>query len=353
MKPGGMASAFGGDLGIMDIYAAQKVFGRGRRFDRIDIGAGEGRATVRDGACGNCARCSGRASRWSRPGRGRAVRRPARASIRWRATFTSLFALFIGMFIIYNTFAIAVTQRRPEIGILRALGATRRQIRTLFLWRAWSPGARVRRWAVVRNPAGARHGRLYRRHADGSLRSRAERPAIWCSSRGCLAWPWSIGVGDQLDRGRDSGAQRGGRRSREGAAEGRIPGAVGEGESRSGAALGIGARRRGALACLPLQALTRVIFYAGYVLSGDGGAAASPGLAFWLARVCGRRWRGCGRSRGAGGGQPDSSAAAHIRHRRRADAVAGAGDRAGRARAGELTIRSASGCGSRSIRTCS
>jgi putative ABC transport system permease protein len=37
------------------------------------------------------------------------------------------------MFIIYNSFAIAVTQRRSEIGILRALGATQRQIRRLFL----------------------------------------------------------------------------------------------------------------------------------------------------------------------------------------------------------------------------
>jgi putative ABC transport system permease protein len=37
MKPGGLASAFGGDLAIMDIYAAQKVFGRGRKFDRIDV----------------------------------------------------------------------------------------------------------------------------------------------------------------------------------------------------------------------------------------------------------------------------------------------------------------------------
>ena len=49
------------------------------------------------------------------------------------ANVSSVFALFIGMFIIYNTFQIAVTQRRAEIGILRALGATRRQIRTLFL----------------------------------------------------------------------------------------------------------------------------------------------------------------------------------------------------------------------------
>ena len=46
---------------------------------------------------------------------------------------SSVFALFVGVFIIYNAFAIAVTQRRREIGILRALGATRSQIRSLFL----------------------------------------------------------------------------------------------------------------------------------------------------------------------------------------------------------------------------
>src|SRR6266852_229954 len=42
MKPGAMASAFGGNLAIMDLYAAQKVFGRGRRFDRIDLAVKEG-----------------------------------------------------------------------------------------------------------------------------------------------------------------------------------------------------------------------------------------------------------------------------------------------------------------------
>src|SRR5207253_5228414 len=36
MKSGGLASAFGGSLAIMDIYAVQKVFGRGHKFDRID-----------------------------------------------------------------------------------------------------------------------------------------------------------------------------------------------------------------------------------------------------------------------------------------------------------------------------
>src|SRR5271154_6849784 len=42
MRSSGLASAFGGNLAIMDIYAAQKVFGRCRRFDRIDLAVDEG-----------------------------------------------------------------------------------------------------------------------------------------------------------------------------------------------------------------------------------------------------------------------------------------------------------------------
>ena len=82
------------------------------------------------------------------------------------SNITSLFALFIGMFIIYNTFAIAVTQRRSEIGILRALGAMRRQIRTLFLVESalTGPGGDAA-GRPVRIADGARHGGLHRRFA--------------------------------------------------------------------------------------------------------------------------------------------------------------------------------------------
>lgn len=40
----------------------------------------------------------------------------------------SLLALVVGVFLIYNTVTFSVIQRRPTLGILRALGATRRQI---------------------------------------------------------------------------------------------------------------------------------------------------------------------------------------------------------------------------------
>jgi putative ABC transport system permease protein len=38
-------------------------------------------------------------------------------------------ALFVGAFIIFNTFSIIVAQRTRELGLLRALGATGRQVR--------------------------------------------------------------------------------------------------------------------------------------------------------------------------------------------------------------------------------
>ena len=44
MRSGGLTSAFGGNLAVMDIYAAQQVFGRGRRFDRIDLKLQDGLA---------------------------------------------------------------------------------------------------------------------------------------------------------------------------------------------------------------------------------------------------------------------------------------------------------------------
>jgi putative ABC transport system permease protein len=131
MKSGGLTSVFGGNLAVMDVYAAQKVFGRGRKFDRIDLAVKDG-ASVEDV----------KAKLEVLLGTGLQVQVPSARAQQFdsisrvytlTANVTSVFALFIGMFIIYNTFQIAVTQRRSEIGILRALGATRRQIRTLFL----------------------------------------------------------------------------------------------------------------------------------------------------------------------------------------------------------------------------
>ena len=131
MKTGGITSAFGGNLAIMDVYAAQKMFGRGRTFDRVDIGLKPG-VTIADAERELTALLGGGFQIEPPSGRGQQFEAML-AAYSMMVNVSSLFALFIGMFIIYNSFAIAVTQRRSEIGILRALGATRAQIRWLFL----------------------------------------------------------------------------------------------------------------------------------------------------------------------------------------------------------------------------
>ena len=131
MKLSGLTSAFGGNLAVMDIYAAQKMFGRGRTFDRIELATKPG-ATLAD-----CERELG-----ARLGPAFEIRPPSNrgrhfesmlAGYSMMVNLSSAFALFIGVFIIYNSFAIAVTERRTEIGIIRALGGSRSQIRWLFL----------------------------------------------------------------------------------------------------------------------------------------------------------------------------------------------------------------------------
>ena len=139
MKPTGLATAFGGNLAIMDVYAAQKMFGRGRTFDRVDVGITPGTSLA--DAQRELSALLGAGFQVQPPvTRGR----QAEALLRGYSTMvniSSVFALFVGMFIIYNSFSTAVAQRRSEIGILRALGATRRQIGLLFLQESLVLGA--------------------------------------------------------------------------------------------------------------------------------------------------------------------------------------------------------------------
>ena len=114
MGSGGLTSAFRRQpRRVMDVYAAQKVFGRGRslRPHRSRSAAGLHRSTA----------YGARIERLL--GSGYQVEAPSARAQQFEnlsqiyamtANITSLFALFIGMFIIFNTFSIAVTQRRSK-----------------------------------------------------------------------------------------------------------------------------------------------------------------------------------------------------------------------------------------------
>ena len=131
LAPRGPAKVFGGDLLLMDVYAAQVAFGREKRFDRIDVvpapgvDAGELAQRIRAATGGKAA--------INRPQRRSEEAERILAGFRMGLSLASLVAIFVGGFIVYNALAIAVAQRRREIGILRAIGATRSQILFLFV----------------------------------------------------------------------------------------------------------------------------------------------------------------------------------------------------------------------------
>jgi putative ABC transport system permease protein len=62
------------------------------------------------------------------------------AAFRWNLRLLSYIALVVGAFLIYNTISVSVVRRRAEIGIVRALGASRGMVLAAFLAEAASFG---------------------------------------------------------------------------------------------------------------------------------------------------------------------------------------------------------------------
>ena len=126
----GPGRALAGNIAVMDIAAGQLWFGRQGKLDRIDLvvppeQVEETRARL--------ARLLPPGVSMERPqARGEQVEKMLRA-FRLNLSALSLVSLLVGAFLIYNTIAISVVRRRPEVGALRAVGATRATVVSLFL----------------------------------------------------------------------------------------------------------------------------------------------------------------------------------------------------------------------------
>ncbi|HET9392611.1 MAG TPA: FtsX-like permease family protein [Candidatus Rubrimentiphilum sp.] len=115
---------------FVDIATAQELFGKVGLIDRIDCIVAPDRLASARAAI---ARVIPPGTRIVEPAtRTNEVKRLLR-SFQVNLTAISLIALLVGAFLIYNTVAISVVQRRAEIGTLRAVGATRVQIFGTFL----------------------------------------------------------------------------------------------------------------------------------------------------------------------------------------------------------------------------
>jgi len=119
------------DFLALDIAPAQQILDRYGKLDRIDVtvSPGEDFAGVE------------RAIRQLLPA-GYFIQKPGARSdenqrmlraFRWNLRALSYISLVVGAFLIYNTISISVVRRRAEIGVLRALGASRSSIFALFL----------------------------------------------------------------------------------------------------------------------------------------------------------------------------------------------------------------------------
>ena len=138
LEPKGPAAAFGGNVAVMLLPAAQVAFGRQGRADWFDVETEPGVSV--DEVAARIRGAMGEGIAVARPeSRGEHVERMLE-TFQSGLSIASVVALFVGMFLIYNTMTIAVLQRRQEIGTLRAVGATRAQILALFCSEAAAMG---------------------------------------------------------------------------------------------------------------------------------------------------------------------------------------------------------------------
>ncbi|MGD8859058.1 MAG: ABC transporter permease [Myxococcales bacterium] len=130
----GPAASFGGQVAVMFLDAAQVTFARGRLVDRIDIALSPD-ADV-DATIAAIEEAADGAARAQRPEEEASRLRELSAPLADGLRMSGIAALLVGVFIIYNAIGVAVTQRRRETGVLRALGVVRRGIVLHFLLEA-------------------------------------------------------------------------------------------------------------------------------------------------------------------------------------------------------------------------
>jgi putative ABC transport system permease protein len=127
---------------LFDLATAQDVLGEAGTFDEIRVAAAAG---VPDDELRD--RIAGALPAGVEATTGKAVADERAAALEDDLGFISTFllvfagiAVFVGSFIIWNTFSILVAQRTRELALLRAIGATRRQVRRSVLVEAAAVG---------------------------------------------------------------------------------------------------------------------------------------------------------------------------------------------------------------------
>jgi putative ABC transport system permease protein len=131
--PGPVAGA-GGRTVIIPVETAQAVFGLDG-FSRVDIGLND-RAVTADVVSALAARLTTEPYVLSSPSDVAAGLRASTTDFQSTTALIAAIILFVGSFLIINTLSMTVGERAREVGLLRAAGATRRQVARFVLFGA-------------------------------------------------------------------------------------------------------------------------------------------------------------------------------------------------------------------------
>ena len=119
------------EFAILDIATAQQILNRYGKLDRIDVFLAPRQDFSTAAKAIRAALPT--AVLVDTPGTRASENQRMLRAFRWNLRVLSYISLVVGAFLIYNTISISVVRRRPEIGILRAIGAARVHIFFLFL----------------------------------------------------------------------------------------------------------------------------------------------------------------------------------------------------------------------------
>lgn len=128
---GPAAEVTGGDLIVLPLARALAAFGPKDRADRVAIALAPGADP--DEVAARLRAAAGPTLRVDAPGAEGLRPNALLGTMQLGLTIASLLALVVGQFLIYNAMSIAVVRRRPELGVLRAVGATRAQLALLLI----------------------------------------------------------------------------------------------------------------------------------------------------------------------------------------------------------------------------
>jgi putative ABC transport system permease protein len=139
LEGAGVAGAHGGNIAVMDLYAAQQMFGRPGYFDRVDV------AVRKDGDVRSCrdglaASLGSHLKVEAPPSRGRDVEALSTTYL-FLVESSGLLGMLLAMFLVHHAAASAVARREREIGIVLGLGGDEGSIRRVVLLESVALGA--------------------------------------------------------------------------------------------------------------------------------------------------------------------------------------------------------------------